>query len=79
MKPSNKIKSEFHSKIDSTIKLKYDSNVNSIQRQIQPLNPQMRYVNSNQRRNQPSNTELGFKVNSIQRKIQPLNHKIGFI
>ena len=70
MKPSNKIKCEFHSKIDSTIKLKYDSNVNSIQRQIQPLNPQIGQFHSktdstikptNEIRQFQSKTELTIK------------------
>ena len=30
-------------------------------------------VNSNQRRVQPLNPQIGFNVNSIQRQIQPLN------
>ena len=45
--------------------------MNSIQRQIQPLNPQIGFnVNSIQRQIQPLNPQIGFNVNSIQRQIQ---------
>ena len=41
--------------------------MNSIQRQILPLNPQIGFnVNSIQRKIQPLNPHIGFKVNSIQ-------------
>ena len=47
--------------------------VHSIQRRIQPLNPQIVFnVNAIQRRIQP---QIVYKSNSIQRQIQP---KIGF-
>ena len=39
--PSNRIQCELHSKTDSTIKPKIGFNINSIQKQIQPLNPQI--------------------------------------
>ena len=46
----------------------------SIERQIQPLNPQIGFnVNSIQRRTQPLHPQLGFNVNFILRQIQPLN------
>ena len=51
-----------------------------MQRQIQPLYPEIRLnVNSIQRGTQPLNQQIGFNVKSIQKKIQPLNHQIGFI
>ena len=45
--------------------------MNSIQKQIEPLNPQIGLnVYANQRRIQPLNPQVGFNVNSIQRRIQ---------
>ena len=53
--------------------------MNCIQRQIQPLNPQIGFkVNSIQRQIQPLNPQIGFKVNSIHRQIPALNPQIGF-
>ena len=57
-------------------------NVNSIQRQIQPLNPQIGFsVNSMSipfRQIQHLNREIGLNMNSIQRQFQPLNLQAGF-
>ena len=48
--------------------------MNYIQRQIQPLNPQIGFkVNSIQRRIQLLNHQIGFNVNSIQSQIQPFD------
>ena len=53
--------------------------MNSIQRQIQPLNRQTGFnVNSIQRQIQPLNPQGRFNVNSIQRYIQPINPQMGF-
>ena len=55
-------------------------NVNSFQRQNQPLNPQIGLnINSVQRHIQPLNTQIGFNVNSIQRQIQPVNLSLNGI
>ena len=49
--------------------------VNSIQRQIQPLIPQIGLnVNCIQRHIQPLNLQVGFNVNSIERRIQRFTH-----
>ena len=52
--------------------------MNSIQRQIQQLNPEKGMnVNSIQIQIQTLNTQIGFNVNSIQGQIQPLNPQKG--
>ena len=56
-------------------------NVNSIQRQIQPLNRKIsfnyRQVQSKTDSNlQPLNPQIGFNIKSIQRQIQPLIPKM---
>ena len=51
--------------------------VNSIQRQIQPLNPQLRFnVNSIQKQIQLPRPQMAFNINSNERfqNPQPLNH-----
>ena len=48
--------------------------MNSIQRQIQPLNPKIGFnVNFIQRQIHPLNLQVRFSMNSIQRPIQPTN------
>ena len=69
-------------KTDSTInptnRIQRKCNVNSIQSQIQPLNPQTGFnINCIQRQIQLLNPQIGFNVNSIQRQIQPINPEIG--
>ena len=53
-----------------------DFNVKSIQRQIQPLNPEIGFiVNATKRQIQPLNPQTGLNVNSFQRHstIKPSN------
>ena len=81
VQPTNRIQGEFHSKTSRFNNLTHNRiqrkfNVYSIQRQIQPLNPEIGLnVNYIQSQIQPLNTQIGFNVNSIQRQIQPLTYK----
>ena len=52
-------------------------NVNSIQRQIQQLNPQNRIQCQVHSKTDP-NMKTSYWIQCVQRQIQPLNHQIEF-